>query len=117
MADDNIDVADMLAELLGEMGHVVRTVHDGASALAAVSEFRPDVALLDIGLPDMEGLEVARELRQQPDRCPYLVAVTGYSRDRDRDRAREAGFDSHLIKPVSIETLARLIDSAPVRAP
>ena len=117
VADDNIDVADMLAELLGEMGHVVRTVHDGASALAAVSEFRPDVALLDIGLPDMEGLEVARELRQQPDRCPYLVAVTGYSRDRDRDRAREAGFDSHLIKPVSIETLARLIDSAPVRAP
>jgi signal transduction histidine kinase/CheY-like chemotaxis protein len=117
VADDNVDVADMLAELLGEMGHVVHTVHDGASALAAVSEFGPDVALLDIGLPDMEGLEVARELRQQPERCPYLVAVTGYSRDRDRDRAREAGFDSHLIKPVSIETLARLIDSAPVRAP
>ena len=117
VADDNIDVADMLAALLGEMGHVVRTVHDGASALAAVSEFGPDVALLDIGLPDMEGLEVARELRLKPDRCPYLVAVTGYSRDRDRDRAREAGFDSHLVKPVSIDTLARLIDSAPDRAP
>jgi CheY-like chemotaxis protein len=117
VADDNTDVAEMMAEVLGEMGHLVKTVHDGASALAVIPEFAPEVALLDIGLPDMEGLEVARALRRGAGPCPYLVAVTGYSRDSDRERARAAGFDSHLIKPVSIETLARIIDAAPTRAP
>jgi signal transduction histidine kinase len=112
VVDDNVDVADMMAELLEEMGHVVRTANDGETALAVVPQFAPEVALLDLGLPVMDGLELARKLRAAPG-CPFLVAVTGYGRGSDQERAREAGFDAHLVKPVSVETVLRVIDGAP----
>jgi CheY-like chemotaxis protein len=112
VVDDNVDVADMMAELLGEMGHVVRTAHDGETALEVVPQFAPEVALLDLGLPAMDGLELARKLRAAPG-CPFLVAVTGYGRGSDQERAMQAGFDAHLVKPVSVETVLRVIDGVP----
>ncbi|KND57514.1 Two-component hybrid sensor and regulator [Candidatus Paraburkholderia schumanniana] len=106
LVDDNADVALALSMLLEALGHQVRTEHDGPRALASIDEFRPDVVVLDIGLPGMSGFEVAREMRQrQATRDALLLALTGWSSDADRQNALDAGFDHHLTKPVTIADL------------
>ena len=110
LVEDNADSAEAMLLLLREFGHDVRVVHDGLEAVGAAQAFDPEVVLLDIGLPDMDGYEVARRLRQQPGlSATLLVALTGYGRDEDRDRAREAGFDHHLTKPVDPTALEGLV--------
>jgi CheY-like chemotaxis protein len=101
VADDNKDAADALAMLLELSGHDVKVVHDGNSALSVARTFRPDVALIDIGMPDLSGYEVAQRLRREPwGVSMYLVALTGWGRDDDRQQAKVAGFDKHITKPV-----------------
>jgi PAS domain S-box-containing protein len=106
VVEDNRDAAESLATLIELMGHEVRSVHDGASALATAAAFRPDVVLLDIGLPDINGYEVAPRLRQQPglERIA-LAALTGWGQEEDRLRARTAGFDHHFVKPIDVDGL------------
>jgi PAS domain S-box-containing protein len=112
VVDDHVDAAESAAMLLGFLGHEVRTAHDGPSALAAVGKFRPEVVLLDIGLPGMSGYEVARALRAQPEnRELILVAVTGYGQEEDCRQSQEAGFDRHLVKPVEPKALQELVAS------
>jgi signal transduction histidine kinase/CheY-like chemotaxis protein len=111
VVDDNVDGAESLATLLGLMGHEVRVAHDGPGGIAAVREFGPDLVLLDIGLPGMDGYEVARRLRREPGVGAVLAAVSGYGRDDDRRMAREAGFAHHFVKPVDLSDLRRLLDS------
>jgi PAS domain S-box-containing protein len=110
VVDDNKDAADSLAVLLRLWGHEVRIAHDGVSAVKAAGSYRPDVALLDIGLPGLDGYEVARRLRANPSLAGMeLIAVTGYGQDTDRRRSREAGFDAHLVKPVDLTELQELL--------
>jgi len=113
VVEDNADAAETLAEFLSSRGHEVRVATDGAAALGAIEEGPPDLVLLDIGLPGMDGYEVARRLRAQErgDR-PFLVALTGYGQAEDRARSRDAGFDLHLTKPVDLEAVARLVANA-----
>jgi PAS domain S-box-containing protein len=112
VVDDNCDSADTLAALLDAWGHEVRTLYDGPSAIAAAAEFQPNVVLLDIGLPKMNGYEVAAQLRKSANRRPMiLVAFTGYGQDEDRRRVREAGFDYHLVKPLEPAVLEKILDS------
>jgi len=113
VVDDNSDHAESLALLLKLMGHETRVAHDGEAALQVAAEFEPNVALIDIGLPRLNGYEVARRLREQPRlRNALLVAQTGWGQESDRARSQEAGFDHHVIKPVAPEVLAEIIDSA-----
>jgi CheY-like chemotaxis protein len=112
VVDDNRDSADTLAALLDAWGHEVRTFYDGLAALAATGEFHPNVVLLDIGLPKMNGYEVAAQLRKmEHGRSMILVAFTGYGQDEDRRRVRDAGFDYHLVKPLEAAELERILDS------
>jgi signal transduction histidine kinase len=101
LADDNIDFANSLAQLLAAQGHEVRVARDGAEALRTAADFNPDFAFLDIGMPKVHGYEVARRLRGDPETSDcVLVALTGWGQEDDRKRAREAGFDRHIVKPV-----------------
>jgi signal transduction histidine kinase len=110
VADDNRDAADSLAMLLEMAGHEVRVAHHGRAALAVAQAFRPDTALLDIGMPEMSGYEVAQALRSEPWAVGLrLIALTGWGQDSDRRRALEAGFDHHLIKPVDPDQLAGMM--------
>jgi len=110
VVDDNADAADTLADLLTDLGYVARATYDAVSALDVIRSFRPELCFLDIGLPVMDGYELATRVRQMPEAAGVrLVAVTGYGRDADRQRARAAGFDGHLVKPVSLETLDRVL--------
>ncbi len=112
VVDDNIDSAATLAKLLKLLGHEVRLSHDGVSAIEQAKEFQPDFILLDIGLPGMDGYEVAAALRH--DSCcksAIVVAVTGYGQEEDRRRSLRAGFDHHLIKPVEYESLMAVLTS------
>ncbi len=109
VVDDNIDSADLLAMVVEQLGHDVRTAHDSAAAVAAFHQFRPDVALLDIGLPGRDGYDLAREFRQDAGGALSLVAITGWGQDEDRRRAREAGFDCHLVKPADPAVIRRLL--------
>jgi two-component system, chemotaxis family, CheB/CheR fusion protein len=114
VVDDNVDSADSLALLLGIWDHEVRTANDGPAALRLARSFRPDVVLLDLGMPGMNGYEVARELRRIPElRDVVLVALTGYGQDEDRKQTREAGFASHLMKPVDPEELRAVLAGLP----
>jgi len=98
--DDNVDTVTTLAMLVQESGHDVRKAYDGSTVLEAALDYRPNVVLLDIGLPGLNGYEVAKQLRQQPAlQNVVLVAMTGYGRESDRQRSQEAGFDYHLVKP------------------
>lgn len=111
VVDDNVDVVETTTMLLSLSGHEVRSAKDGLQALHAAAEFRPEVVLLDIGLPLMDGYEVARRLRQMPESAgALLVALTGYGQQGDRERGRDAGFDKHMLKPVDPHALARVID-------
>jgi hypothetical protein len=113
VVDDNEDSAESMAMLLALSGHDTRIAHDGAAALELTSSFRPHVVLLDIGLPGMNGYEVAREMRARPDTAnAILVAMTGYGREDDRRRSSEAGFAHHLVKPIDLAALERVIASA-----
>jgi len=107
LVDDNRDAADTTAELLRLMGAEVAVAYDGASALGTVTEWRPDAILLDIGMPEMDGHEVARRLRDMSATIgrPRLIALTGWGQEQDRERTREAGFDDHMVKPVDIDAL------------
>jgi len=100
VVDDNVDTVTTLALLVQESGHEVRTAYDGSAVLEAALDYRPNLVLLDIGLPGLNGFEVAKRLRQQPAlQNAVLVAMTGYGRESDRQRSQEAGFDHHLVKP------------------
>jgi len=111
IVDDNVDAAEMLAMLLETAGHRVSVEHDARAALARAPGDAPDVFLLDIGLPGMDGTELARRLRALPE-CAgaVLVAVTGYGQDSDRERTQAAGFDHHLVKPLDMQTLFALLE-------
>jgi CheY-like chemotaxis protein len=117
VADDNKDAADSLAMWLELAGHEVRVAHSGRAALSLAQAFRPDASLLDIGMPDMSGYEVAAELRREPwGRRILLIALTGWGQDDDRRRAREAGFDRHLTKPIDPEALDALLAQESARS-
>ena len=109
VVDDNTDSAETMAEMLKLWGHEVQTAYDGPGALEAARAQQPDAVLLDVGLPLMDGYETARRLRQEGLGGKLLVAVTGYGAAEDRRRAAEAGFDSHITKPVSPEALRRIL--------
>jgi signal transduction histidine kinase len=111
VVDDNEDAAMLLGEFIRMCGHEVEVVHDPAAALRMVQGFVPEVAVLDIGLPGMDGYELAAQLRGITPSC-RLVALTGYGHDRDRQRTQEAGFEAHFVKPVPIDTLLEFLDSA-----
>ncbi|HVE50155.1 MAG TPA: response regulator [Casimicrobiaceae bacterium] len=110
VADDNKDAAVALAMYLELQGHAVRTAHDGIEALEIAQAFRPDIALLDIGMPKLNGYDVARRMRGEPwGGNSTLIAVTGWGQEEDRQRAASAGFSHHLTKPVSEQTLLSLL--------
>jgi CheY-like chemotaxis protein len=110
VVDDNRDSAETLCTLLRLGGHEVGVAYDGLEAVESACHLRPDVVLLDIGLPRLNGLEAARRIRQRlGDACPLLVALTGWGQESDRRASREAGFDAHLVKPVDDTTLARVL--------
>ncbi|HMI89270.1 MAG TPA: PAS domain-containing protein [Polyangiaceae bacterium] len=115
IVDDNVDSAEMMAEVLAIAGYEVQTAHDGPEALTLVEDFVPDIALLDIGLPSMSGYELARGIRDQVPRA-RLVAVTGYGQEADRVRARAAGFDAHLVKPVDLARLEKMMSDFAIPA-
>jgi CheY-like chemotaxis protein len=110
IVDDNRDGADSLAMMLQIMGNDTRTAYDGDAAVASALEFRPDVILLDIGLPKQNGYEACRRIRQQPGgKELVIIAQTGWGQEEDRKRTREAGFDHHMVKPVDPSSLMKLL--------
>jgi PAS domain S-box-containing protein len=113
VVDDNDDAADLLAEALRHVGHDVAIAHDGPAALRTVESFHPDVAVLDVGLPVMDGYELVQRLRTVLDDHVRFIAVTGYGQATDRARSKAAGFDVHLVKPIDIPELQRAIDPLP----
>jgi len=114
VVDDNRDAADALALLLQHNGHETFVAYDGAEAFAAADQYRPDVMLLDIGLPGMNGHDVCRQMRQQPwGKRIRMIALTGWGQEDDRQKSREAGFDGHLVKPVEIAAVLQQFQRAP----
>ena len=110
VVDDNVDGAEMLAAFLGAKGHETRVAHDGPGALRVAAEFQPELAFLDIGLPVMDGYELAARLRELPGLgATRLVALTGYGQESDRRRTQAAGFQHHLVKPVDFEAIERVV--------
>jgi CheY-like chemotaxis protein len=115
VVDDNVDAAVSTAMMLQIMGSETRTAHDGLEALEVAAEFRPDLILLDIGMPELNGYEAARRIREQPwGRVIALAAVTGWGQEDDRRRSQEAGFDYHLVKPIELAALQKLL-AAPAK--
>jgi len=113
VADDNPDALESLAMMLEIMGHEVRMAHDGLEALEAAIDFQPDVVLLDIGMPRLNGYDTARRIRQEPwGKNVLLVAVTGWGQETDKRQTKEAGFDLHLVKPIDPDVLATALASA-----
>jgi len=112
VVDDNVDAAESLAFLLRLDGHDVSVANDGTEALTAVDANTPDIVLMDIGMPVINGYEVAKELRRRPGlkKKPLLVALTGWGQQEDRQRSQEAGFDHHLTKPVEPDALRSLLN-------
>jgi CheY-like chemotaxis protein len=112
IVDDNADAAEMLADALAQLGYESAVAHDGPSALARARDFHPQAALLDIGLPVMDGYELAGRLRRQQGARLVLFAVTGYGQPADMQRSLESGFERHLVKPIDLPQLSALLDSA-----
>jgi CheY-like chemotaxis protein/two-component sensor histidine kinase len=110
VVDDNQDAANALTLLLQMQGHTTHTIYSGIDALAAAQNFAPQVVLLDIGLPQIDGYQVARQLRDAFGRSMKLVAVTGYGQAKDIELAQQVGFDHHLLKPVSLDQLTAVLD-------
>ena len=117
IVDDNEDAADSLADILRLLGHHAEVAYSGMQALQLAADVDADVILLDIGLPEMDGYEVARRLRRTLPRDVRLVALTGYGAAEDKRRAREAGFDAHVVKPVMPETIPQLLRTEPAASP
>jgi CheY-like chemotaxis protein len=112
VVDDNHDSALSLGMMLKIMGHEIRTAHDGLAAVDVAGQFRPDMILLDIGLPKLNGYEACRLIREEPwSRDIVIVALTGWGQDEDRRRSHEAGFDHHLVKPVDVAALKQLLSA------
>jgi CheY-like chemotaxis protein/nitrogen-specific signal transduction histidine kinase len=118
VVDDNVAVADSLAVVMGLDGHDVQIAYDGSAALDVAASFQPEVTLLDIGMPGMDGYEVAKQLRRRfgNGQTMQLIALTGYGQDEHRVRSEQAGFDAHLVKPVDLHTLEKLLAEIPARA-
>jgi CheY-like chemotaxis protein len=113
VVDDNADNAELLATLLQIEGHDVHTAHDGLDAINTAERLRPDVVLLDIGLPVIDGFDACRRIREQPwGRQMLLIAITGWGQDSDRRKSHEAGFDHHLVKPVDARIITSLMANA-----
>jgi signal transduction histidine kinase/ActR/RegA family two-component response regulator len=120
LVDDNRESAEQVSQLLESEGHHVVVLHDAAETLSKLEELRPDVALIDIGLPAMDGYQLAREIRLRlGNATPYLIAYSGYGQLDDRKRSRAAGFDSHLVKPAQAHELLAAVDrrNAPAKKP
>ena len=116
VVDDNVDSAESLNILMTLEGHEAEMVHDGINAMKKAEEFRPDVILLDIGLPGMNGYEVARQIRKQSwGEKMALIALTGWGQNEDRERSKEAGFDTHLVKPIEHRVLNLLLEEISLR--
>src|SRR5690606_32661331 len=113
IVDDNVDAGEVLGRLVTLLGHETCVVSSGAEALESMSSFVPDVVLLDIGMPGMNGYEVARRIRARGGTQPLLVALTGWGQAKDKARAAEAGFDRYLVKPIGREALQKLLAAAP----
>ena len=117
VVDDNVDAAEMLADALSGAGYEVRVATDGLDAIAVARDFRPHAGLLDIGLPVLDGYELARRLREEHGAGLRLVAITGYGQASDRRRAHEAGFDEHVVKPVGLDLLLRVLAAEAIARP
>ena len=115
LVDDNLDVADSMAMLLGLYGHKVTTVHDGEKAIEVALHERPDIVLLDIGLPYMDGYQACKAMRKAGLNEALIIAMTGYGQEGYRRRAQEAGFDQYLTKPVDPQVLIKILDNVPVQ--
>jgi CheY-like chemotaxis protein len=110
VVDDNVDTANSIAMLLREAGHDVDVAHDGHKALELARSARPEFVFLDLGLPGLDGFEVARALRREPGlQAVRIIAITGYGQEADRRKAQEAGIDQHLLKPVDPAFLESLL--------
>jgi CheY-like chemotaxis protein len=117
VVDDNQDAARTLTLLLNKIGFECQSAFDGPSALSLADEFDPHAIVLDLGMPGMDGLQVARRLRAPPQPSnALLIALTGWDKDEDRRNTREAGFDHHLAKPVQLDTLQKLLQSLEERS-
>src|SRR5687768_10441204 len=118
VVDDNHDSALSMAMMLSIMGHETRTAHDGESAVATAESFLPEVVLLDIGLPKLNGYEVAQRIREEPwGASMFLIAVTGWGQDEDRERSAEVGLNLHMVKPVEPSALEKLLAGLPANGP
>lgn len=116
--DDNADTVESFSILLNASGHNVRTAYDGPAAVQAALDYQPDIALLDIGLPGLDGYQVAKRIRQEPAlKNVVLVALTGYGQDSDRQTSFQAGFDHHLVKPARLEQLTQILAMVAERRP
>lgn len=115
VVDDNRDAADSMAAMLGVLGNEACATYSGHEVPALVESFRPEIVLLDIGMPGMNGYEVCRELRAAGHDDIRIVALTGYGQESDRSQSRAAGFDEHLVKPISMDSLQRVLAAS--RAP
>ena len=111
IVEDHEDAREALRALLELEGHRVDAAGNGSHAIELVRAQPPDIALIDIGLPEVDGYEVARQIRALAPRCPYLIALTGYGQPEDVKRALEAGFDAHLLKPVDPDALATVLSA------
>lgn len=109
IVDDNRDLATSLARLLGLLGHQVEVVFDGRKGIEVARTYQPQVLLLDLGLPIVDGYQVARTLREEGYHDILIIALSGYGQEEDRQRSREAGMNHHVTKPVDVKTLAELI--------
>lgn len=110
VVDDNHDSAESLARLLQLMGHEIAIAYDGLSAMDSAQAFLPEVVLLDVGLPGLDGYEVARRIRAEPwGKTMTLIAATGWGQAEDRRRSRAAGFDYHMVKPVDLDELGKVL--------
>jgi signal transduction histidine kinase/CheY-like chemotaxis protein len=112
VVDDNVDAAESMAALLSLLGHEIQTAHDGEQAVEVAKAFEPDLILMDIGMPKVDGLEATRRIRQLPLRKrPLIAALTGWGQDADRKGSSEAGIDRHLVKPVDLEAVQQLLEA------
>jgi CheY-like chemotaxis protein len=110
VVDDNVDSALSLALMLKIMGHDVRTAHDGLKAVESAAEFRPDIVLLDIGLPRLNGYDACRRIRKQPwGESMVIIALTGWGQEDDKRRSKDAGFNFHMVKPIDPAALEKLL--------
>ena len=116
IADDDVAAATMLSDFVTTLGATVYLAHDGAMALRMGADLQPDIILLDISMPGMNGYETCRQLRANPRSAgAYIVALTGWGQDQDKERAMKSGFDTHLTKPADLEMLAKLLAEASAR--